>query len=239
MQTARAPNGGRNGTMRANRRRTGNRSRVNRAGVGAAAPLQQVTRHLHRMAVTGLNAQNANGGTENFFSYSVSLDDFAASLQLADQYEQYKITNVRYWVRPNAQNLAGLTDPVDRIGAAFALKNFSTAETFIDYDTQVAPNQSEIYRRDKVNVVKLDHDGWKQIANFTPKVRFDTTTNALPALVSSNDWLSTRYPELNHLGIRGVFKQDSDFWGTSITDCARMSIYITATVQFRGLKSGI
>lgn len=224
-----------------NRRRvakSNGRRRVNRAGIGARPPTAVITRNLHRLANVNLSTSNPNGGTEHFFQLGAALDEFEAHSQLVEQYEQYKITNIKIWARPNAQNVGNIADPISQIGACFALKNYSVAETFIDYDSQIAPSQSEILRRDKVSVIKLDHDGWKQLASFTPKVRFDTETNALPALVTSNDWLSTNYPELNHIGLRGVLKQDSGFWGSTSTTSARVTFYITLTVQFRGLKSG-
>merc|ERR1711970_832330 len=226
-----------NMVQRRNAVKSNGRSRHIRAGVGAAPPTTVVTRSLHRMATVNLSTANPNGGTEIFFSFGTTLDSYDAYEQLCAQYEQYRIKNIKMWVRPNAQNLAGLTDAIDRIGASYALTNYSTCESFIDYDTQIAPSQNEIYRRDKVQITKLDGAGWHQIASFTPKVRFDSTTISLPALVTSNDWLSTAYPELRHLGVRGVFKQDSDFWGTTASTAARMSVYYTATVEFRGLKN--
>lgn len=203
------------------------------------APTTCITRRLHRLAVVGLNASNSNGGTESYVSLNTTLGQFDATAQLAEQYEQYRITNLKIEVRPNCQNVSGLTDAVDRIAACYALNNYSVAEMFIDYDSSVAPTQAEIYRRDKFKNYRINPDAWKTISNFKPRAKFNTNVNSLPALVAPNtEWLSTDFTDIPYLGVRGVFKQDSDFWGVSASDSARFSVYYSATVEFRGLKSG-
>lgn len=221
------------------RRKQGSNGRRRMATTAARAPNAIVSRQLHRLATVNLSTTNPNGGTEHFFQLGARLDDYDAHTQLIEQYEQYKITNLRIMIRPNAQNAAGIADPINKIGAAFALKNFTSIECFIDYDTETAPNQAEIIRRDKVKLTLLNRDGWQEIASFTPKVRFNTAANSLPAMVTSTDWLSTDFPDLAHAGLRGVFKHDSDFWGTTASSAAKVSLYYTATVHFRGLKSGV
>lgn len=187
----------------------------------------------------GLTVGNNNGGTEAGLALNTSLGEFNAAPQLKQQYEQYRMTKLRIWVRPNVQNLTGLADPVDKIAACYALNNYSVAEVFLDYDTPTVPTVQETIRRDRLNNIRINPDGWTKLANFRPRAKLDTSSNNLPGVVLPNsEWLSTDYDDITYLGLRGLLKQDSDFWGTTATDCARFTVYYTADFEFRGLKSG-
>ena len=206
----------------------------------AMEPTSIVKRRLHRIAVVGLTVPNNNGGTEAGLALNTSLGEFNAATQLVQQYEQYRMTNLRIWIRPNAQNLGGLAGPVDKFAACYALNNYSVAEVFLDFDTAVVPTVQETIRRDKLNNIRVNPDGWTKLASFKPRAKLDTNTNSLPAVVFPNsEWLSTEFADITYLGLRGQLKQDSDFWGINTADCARFTVYYTADFEFRGLKSGI
>lgn len=198
------------------------------------APTTVVKRTLHRMATFGMTAQNVNGGTEGYIHMDVCLNDFDAATQLVQQYEQYKITSMKVQVRPNLSN----TSTRIQLQAMYGFIESGTMEFFIDYDSTSSPTQQETYRRDRLIMKRFSPGAWTTIAKFKPKVKFDRSDNSLPALVTGNEWLSTQFPDLNYNGLRGIFKQDSTFWGTTSTTCAQVSIYYSIEVEFRGLKSG-
>ena len=224
--------------MRNGRSNTQQSRSQNRGKAVTMTPNTIVVRKLHRMATVGLNSVNANGGTEAFVALNTTINQFGSASEMLTQYEKYRIRNLKIEIRPNCQNVGGLSDAVDRIAACYALNNFSTAEMFYDPNTETAPDQEEVYGRDKLKIYRINPDAWKCIGDFRPKPRFTTSANALPALISKDEWLSTDFPDIPHVGLRGVFKQDSSFWGATASDSARFSVYFTATVEFQGYKSG-
>jgi len=217
------------------RRRVPQRPRSAKATAQDAT--RQTTRTLNRITNINLAAIGPNGGTVQYATVLNPLSAFAGSSTLIGQYEQFRISNVRVYARTDCSNQLGLP-PLSRLLATYSLAEYATIATFVDYDSFAAPTEASFLGRDAMKIRALKPGTFTLCANYAPRCRLSDATNSLPALVphASTTWISTEYSDLDWLGLNLRCTQDSPFWGTDSNDCAKVQLFIKASVEFRGLK---
>lgn len=198
---------------------------------------RQTTRTLNRITNISLNTIGPNGGTVSYSTVLNPLSAFAGANTLLDQYEQFRIDNIRVYARTDSSNVLGV-NPVGRLLATYSLAEFSTIATFVDYDSFTAPTESSFLGRDAMKIRSLSPGTFRLIGNYSPRCRLSDASNDLPALVphQSTTWISTDFADLDWLGLNIRCTQDSPIWGTDSNNCAKVQLFIKASVKFRGLK---
>jgi len=125
-----------------------------------------------------------------------------------------------------------------RFLAVYSLANYATIASYVDYDSFSAPSEQTFLGRDAMKIRSLTPGNFKLVANYAPRVRLSDANNSLPALVphKQTTWISTDFADLDWLGLNLRIAQDCPFWGTDSTTCAKVQLFVKATVVFRGLK---
>lgn len=196
---------------------------------------RQTVRTLNRITNFSLNADNPNGGTRGYATVLNPLSAFAGADSLTNQYEQFRITRVSVYARPDTTNQNGIP-AAGRVPALQTAQNNVTVSTYVDYDSFSTPAEADFLGRDGMKIRSLPGGAFRLIASYSPKCRLSDATNNLPALVPNAPWINTAYADLDWLGLAIRSTQDSPFWGTASTNALKVQLFIKATVRFRGLK---
>jgi hypothetical protein len=220
-----------------NNRRANNNARPASAKVTRQDANRQTTRTLNRITNINLNTIGPNGGTLSYSTILNPLSAFAGANTLLQQYEQFRIDRIRVYARTDSSNVLGV-NPVGRLLATYSLAESSTLATVIDDDSFSAPTESSFLGRDAMKIRSLSPGTFKLIGNYSPRCRLSDASNDLPALVphQSTTWISTEFADLDWLGLNIRATQDSPIWGVDTNNCAKVQLFIKASVQFRGLK---
>jgi len=178
------------------------------------------------------------------FAFTNSASNYVGSDFISDNYEQYRIKNVKYTMRPSTALLNGGNAPANTQesilyqNSVYSLMNNTDVQSFVDYDSANAPpTYSEILARPNLKFRALAPNNWTQVASFTPRTLSNPTGGVSPSNnFGPNKWMSTTNLDAVLHGLRGRVSNRSPLFD-AINNVASIDVMVTIQIQMRGPKN--
>jgi hypothetical protein len=202
---------------------------------------KRVFRGTTRIFMQSTNA--SQGGVEGFFGFSIDLSQLPGSDYVRDNFEQYQVKKIKVMMKPSPATLDVPTDIAQSISyqnCVYSLMNGTNAESFIDYDTSVAPgNYNELLTRPNLKIRGLQPNNWTMVADFQPRTLSNPSgASTAPSITWGPDkWLSTDNFSVPFRGLRGrVSNRAPVLDGQDQVAC--VDVIFSVDVHMRGPKNG-
>merc|ERR1711964_952368 len=184
------------------------------------------------------------GGVYGMFAFTNSVDAYIGTQFISENYEQYRIKNVKYTMKPSSALLNGgnapatTTEAIQYQNSVYSLMNNTEVQCYVDYDTNTAPpTYAEILSRPNLKFRALAPNNWTQIANFTPRTLTNPSGGASPTNnFGPNKWMSTTNLSALLHGLRGRVSNRSPLFDATENVCS-VDVIVTIQVEMRGPKN--
>jgi len=146
-------------------------------------------------------------------------------------YEQYRFTNVQIFMRPSLKGVANN----NRLGAlSHASANFTTVQSFVDYDSATPPTSQEVEGRSDLKSRCLPGGKWTKVASFRPKLLINGGSHQF---ADNTYWISTNFPSAYNIGLRYLLENGCNGFSTTTGTRAQVQVLIRARLATKGLKT--
>lgn len=205
--------------------------RVQPTRVPASRADQVQIRTLSRIQNINLLENNPNGGVRQFGQQSILLNDFQGSESIQNMYEQYRFTNVQMFMRPALKGIANN----NRLAAlSHAAANYTSVQSFVDYDTTSPPTSQEVEGRSDLKSLMLPGGAWTKVASFRPKLLINGGSHQF---ADNTYWISTNFPSAYNIGLRYLIENGCNGFSTTTGTRAQVQVLIRARIATKGLKT--
>lgn len=220
-------------------------NKPNRVARSATVQSQRILRGISKVFLQGDNAQQ--GGVQGFFGYTNSVGELPGSAYIRNNFEQYRVRRIKVLMKPSSAFLNGgsapgsVQDSIFYQNSIYSLMNGTEVESFIDYDSTVAPGAyNELLTRPNLKMVALKPNNWTMVASYEPRTMSNPSfTSSSPTITwSPMMWMSTENMDAPLRGLRGRVSNRSQVFDTQ-DNLVAVDVLITFDVQMRGPKNGL
>lgn len=200
-------------------------------------------RATSRIFMQSLNS--SQGGVEAFFNFSNAVQQYIGSNFVKDNYEQYRVRNVKITMKPstatlnNGESPATTQDSILYQNSVYSLMNNTEVQSFVDYDTTITPQTyASMLARPNLKFRALAPNNWTQVASYTPKTLTNPsfTTGPPSNNFGANQWMSTQNLNAILHSLRGRVSNRSPLFNTQ-DNVASVDVILTIMVEMRGPKN--
>lgn len=228
---------------RKNFKRQANKPR--RVARSATVQSQRILRGISKIFLQSDNVQQ--GGVAGFYGYTNSVGELPGHEFIKNNFEQYRVRRVKILMKPSTAFLNGGSPPSNTQesiiyqNSVYSLMNGTEVESFIDYDSTIAPgNYNELLTRPNLKVKALKPNNWTMIADYEPRSMTNPSfTSSSPTITwSPMVWMSTENMDTPLRGLRGRVTNRAQVFNTQ-DNVVAVDVMITFSVQMRGPKNGL
>jgi len=231
-----------NGNRSRNNQRTATRPR--RVARQNDVTHMRVFRGTSRIALQTRNSDQ--GGVYALFAFTNRVAEYVGSDFISNNYEQYRVKNIKYAFRPSAAGLNGGNAPATTQesiiyqNSVYTLMNNTDVQSFVDYDSTAAPpSYNNILARPNMKLRALNPTNWTQVASFCPRTVSNPSGGISPTNnFGPNKWMSTSNLDTLLHGYRGRVSNRGVMFDP-INNVAYVDVLVTVQVQMRGPKNDI